>query len=177
MRRPPLCRQPQSFLLSSPPPPLPPPDRCLPGLAPPSPSSQSVRLFSMVAARRRAGGMAAPPRPRPSARLLRSLARSSSLALRSTEEETAVPARPAHTHSHTDTRSHPRAPPLSGGAAHLIPYAEGVSHWRGWGGREREGRRGTRGWRSVPGGPLALKLRVCTSGIKGVLRETGPRLP
>ena len=58
-----------------------------------------------------------------------------------------MPARPAHTHSHTDTRSHPRAPPLSGGAAHLIPYAGGVSHWRGLGGgnagggsREDEGR-------------------------------------
>lgn len=34
----------------------PPPGRCLPGLAPPSPSSQSVRLFSMVAAPRRARG-------------------------------------------------------------------------------------------------------------------------
>lgn len=50
-----------------------------------------------------------------------------------------MPARPAHTHSHTDTRSHPRAPPLSGGAAHLIPYAEGVSHWRGLGGPRRAG--------------------------------------
>lgn len=51
-----------------------------------------------------------------------------------------MPARPAHTHSHTDTRSHPRAPPLSSGAAHLIPYAGGVSHWRGFGGESlREG--------------------------------------
>lgn len=91
--------------------------------------------------------MAAPPRPRPSACLRRSLARSSSLALRSTEEEAAVPARPAHTHSHTDTRSHPRAPPLSGGAAHLIPYAGGVSHWLGFGGggAREGGRRGDEG--------------------------------
>lgn len=89
-----------------------------------------------------------------------------------------MPARPAHTHSHTDTRSHPRAPPLSGGAAHLIPYAGGVSHWRGFVGGAREGgRRGDEGraervWRSP---------RTKTGGLHGwdqrVLRGTGASLP
>lgn len=90
-----------------------------------------------------------------------------------------MPARPAHTHSHTDTRSHPRAPPLSGGAAHLIPYAGGVSHWRGWGGEAREGgRRGDdagraeRAWR-----PLARKLGACMGGRERVLRGTGASPP
>lgn len=89
-----------------------------------------------------------------------------------------MPARPAHTHSHTDTRSHPRAPPLSGGAAHLIPYAGGVSHWRGFGGESgREEEEGTRGWQSSPGGPLALKLRACTGGIERVLQGVGASPP
>lgn len=83
---------------------------------------------------------------------------------------------PAHTHSHTDTRSHPRAPPLSGGAAHLIPYAGGVSHRRGLGGGER-GRREKRGGQSWPGGPLALKLRACTGGIERVLQGIGVSPP
>lgn len=89
-----------------------------------------------------------------------------------------MPARPAHTHSHTDTRSHPRAPPLSGGAAHLIPYAGGVSHWRGLGGcAGREGQEGTRGGQSAPGVPLALKLRTRTGGIERELRGTGSSPP
>lgn len=89
-----------------------------------------------------------------------------------------MPARPAHTHSHTDTRSHPRAPPLSGGAAHLIPYAGGVSHWRGFGGeREREEEEETRGWQSAAGGPLARKPGACTGGMEGVLRGTGASPP
>lgn len=78
-----------------------------------------------------------------------------------------MPARPAHTHSHTDTRSHPRAPPLSGGAAHLIPYAGGVSHWLGFGGGERgrEEEEGMRGGQCAPGGPLARNLGACTGGM------------
>lgn len=87
-----------------------------------------------------------------------------------------MPARPAHTHSHTDTRSHPRAPPLSSGAAHLIPYAGGVSHRRGFGGER--GRRGGRGAGGAGlGGPLALKLRACTGGIERVLQGTGASPP
>lgn len=89
-----------------------------------------------------------------------------------------MPARPAHTHSHTDTRSHPRAPPLSGGAAHLIPYAGGVSHWRGFGGEsERDEEEETRGGQSAAAGPLARKLGACTGGMEGVLRGTGASPP
>lgn len=84
-----------------------------------------------------------------------------------------MPARPAHTHSHTDTRSHPRAPPLSGGAAHLIPYAGGVSHWRGFGGGARKGgKRGEVGRAECAWWPPRTELRTCTGGIEGVLRET-----
>lgn len=124
--------------------------------------------------------MAAPPRPRPSACLRRSLARSSSLALRSTEEEAAVPARPAHTHSHTDTRSHPRAPPLSGGAAHLIPYAGGVSHWRGFGRGGSEGGRKKRelgAGSALPEGPSHGTWGLAPVGWRGCCGGRGPRLP
>lgn len=90
-----------------------------------------------------------------------------------------MPARPAHTHSHTDTRSHPRAPPLSGGAARLIPYAGGMSHWRGFAGGERgrEKEEGTRGGQCSLGGPLARKLGACAGGMERVLRGMGTSPP
>lgn len=78
-----------------------------------------------------------------------------------------MPARPAHTHSHTDTRSHPRAPPLSGGAAHLIPYAGGVSHWRGLGGWSERGRGAEEGRAELAWGPPRTK----TEGLHGWDRE------
>ena len=90
------------------------PDR-LPGLAPPSPSSQSVRLFSMVAARRRARGwlrrLARAPLP---AFAALSLALALSLSAPRRKKLQCPPAR--RTHTRTRTHAHTRARPLSAAA-------------------------------------------------------------
>lgn len=90
-----------------------------------------------------------------------------------------MPARPAHTHSHTDTRSHPRAPPLSGGAARLIPYAGGMSHWRGFAGGSAGGRkkRGQGAGSALLEAPSHENWGLVRVGWRGCCGGWGPRLP
>lgn len=163
---------------SSPPPPPPPPDHCLPGLAPPSPSSQSVRLLSMVAARRRLrdGCLAlpaplCPPLP---------LACSSSLARSPLHGGRSCSARPpgAHTLTHGHTLTPARAPSQQRRCSpHPVCRRREPLAGFFWGGEPEGGRRGDEGRTENSSGLLAGKLGACAGGMERVLRETRPLLP
>lgn len=162
---------------SSPPPPPPPPDHCLPGLAPPSPSSQSVRLLSMVAARCRLrdGCLAlpaplCPPLP---------LACSSSLARSPLHGGRSCSARPpgAHTLTHGHTLTPARAPSQQRRCSpHPVcrrrePLA---GFFLGGGGSRREGGEGMRGGPRTPVAPSPENWGLVRVGWRGCCGRRGP---